>query len=88
MDGANGDAQDPEFRLVFYSPSSLSGQVQPAQSSCRYTKLLQAIIHTGHTQKNGAVLIVFTIKTAPFFCVCPVYNLIILTKSGGDKLLS
>jgi hypothetical protein len=28
---------------------------------------------TGHTQKNGAVLIVFTIKTAPLFCVCPVY---------------
>ena len=26
-----------------------------------------------HTQKNGAVLIVNTIKTAPFFCVCPVY---------------
>jgi hypothetical protein len=22
---------------------------------------------------NGAVLIVFTIKTAPFVCVCPVY---------------
>jgi hypothetical protein len=30
-------------------------------------------IYTGHTQKNGTVLIVFTIKTAPFFCVCPVY---------------
>jgi hypothetical protein len=29
--------------------------------------------YTGHTQKNGAVLIVNTIKTAPFFCVCPVY---------------
>jgi hypothetical protein len=28
--------------------------------------------YTGYTQKNGAVLIVFTIKTAPFFCVCPV----------------
>jgi hypothetical protein len=28
--------------------------------------------NTGHTQKNGAVLIVFTIKTVPFFCVCPV----------------
>jgi hypothetical protein len=23
---------------------------------------------------NGAVLIVFTIKTVPFFCVCPVYD--------------
>jgi hypothetical protein len=31
------------------------------------------IIYIGHTQKNGAVVIVFTIKTAPFFCVCPVY---------------
>jgi hypothetical protein len=29
--------------------------------------------HTGHTQKNGAVLIVNTIKTAPLFCVRPVY---------------
>jgi hypothetical protein len=28
---------------------------------------------TGHTQKNGAVLIVNSIKTAPFFCVCPVF---------------
>jgi hypothetical protein len=31
-------------------------------------------IYTGHTQKNGAVVIVNTIKTAPFFCVCPVYR--------------
>jgi hypothetical protein len=30
-------------------------------------------IYTGHTQKNGAVVIVNTIKTAPFFCVCPIY---------------
>jgi hypothetical protein len=30
-------------------------------------------IYTGHTQKNGAVLIVNTIKTASFLCVCPVY---------------
>jgi hypothetical protein len=28
--------------------------------------------NTGHTHTNGAVLIVFTIKTAPFFCVWPV----------------
>jgi hypothetical protein len=28
---------------------------------------------TGHTQNNGAVLIVVPIKTAPFFCVCPVF---------------
>jgi hypothetical protein len=28
-------------------------------------------LYTGHTQKNGAVLIVNTIKTEPFFCVCP-----------------
>jgi hypothetical protein len=32
--------------------------------------------YTGHTQKNGTVLIVNTIKTAPFFCVCPVFNLL------------
>jgi hypothetical protein len=30
--------------------------------------------NTGHTQNNGAVLIVNTIKTAPFFCVCPVHH--------------
>jgi hypothetical protein len=30
--------------------------------------------YTGHTQKNGAVLIVNTIKTVPFFCVCPVLS--------------
>jgi hypothetical protein len=30
-------------------------------------------LYTGHTHKNGAVVIVFTIKTAPFFCVCPVF---------------
>jgi hypothetical protein len=28
---------------------------------------------TGHTQKNGAVSIVDSFETAPFFCVCPVY---------------
>jgi hypothetical protein len=33
------------------------------------------MIYTGHTQKNGAVLIVNTITTAPFFCVCPVFNI-------------
>jgi Zn-finger protein len=31
-------------------------------------------VYTGHTQKNCAVLKVLTIKTAPFFCVCPVYG--------------
>ena len=35
-------------------------------------------IYTGHTQNNGAVLIVNTIKTALFFCVCPVYILVVL----------
>jgi phosphoglycerol transferase MdoB-like AlkP superfamily enzyme len=33
----------------------------------------EPLIYTEHTQKNGAVLIVNTILTAPFFCVCPVY---------------
>jgi hypothetical protein len=31
-------------------------------------------VYTGHTQKNGAVLIVNIIKTAPFFCVFPVFT--------------
>jgi hypothetical protein len=33
----------------------------------------QEMTYTGHTQNNGAVLIVNTIKTAPFFCVYPVF---------------
>jgi hypothetical protein len=32
---------------------------------------------TGHTQNNGAFLIVNTIKTAPFFCVFPVYQAVL-----------
>jgi hypothetical protein len=38
-------------------------------------KIKQIHIYTGNTQTNGAVLIVFTINTAPFFCVCPVFSL-------------
>ena len=36
--------------------------------------------YRGHTQKNGAVLIVNTIKSAPFFCVCPVYVHVLFIK--------
>jgi hypothetical protein len=31
-------------------------------------------LYTGYTQTNGAVSILNTIETAPFFCVCPVYS--------------
>jgi hypothetical protein len=31
-------------------------------------------VYTEHTQNNGADLIVNTIKTAPFFYVCPVHT--------------
>jgi hypothetical protein len=41
--------------------------------------LIRISPYTGHTQKNGAVLIVFTIKTAPSFCVCPVLLIYITT---------
>ena len=42
--------------------------------------------NTWHTQKNGAVLIVLTIKTAPFFCVCPVSRWILLRlRNVSDK---
>jgi hypothetical protein len=34
--------------------------------------LVWRVMYTGHTQENGAVLIVNTIKTTPFFCVCSV----------------
>jgi hypothetical protein len=36
--------------------------------------VLLHVTYTGHTQKNGAVLIVNTIKTAPFFFVFPVFK--------------
>jgi hypothetical protein len=39
---------------------------------CTYAGFLLQSPYTGHTQQNGSVLIVNTIKTAPFFCVCPV----------------
>ena len=39
------------------------------------TKKKRQTQSTGHTQKNGAVLIVNTITTAPFFCVCPVLGI-------------
>jgi hypothetical protein len=32
-----------------------------------YLIVVQLLGYTGHTQKNGAVLIMFTIKTAPLF---------------------
>jgi hypothetical protein len=35
--------------------------------------IIYIYIYIGHTQKNGAVLILNTIKTAPLFCVHPVY---------------
>jgi hypothetical protein len=38
---------------------------------CADTEILA---YTGYTQKNVAVLILNTIKTAPLFCVCPVFE--------------
>ena len=38
------------------------------------TSTILIVIYTGHTQKNGAVLIANTIETAPFFCVYPVHG--------------
>jgi hypothetical protein len=34
------------------------------------------LLYTGNTQKNGAVSIVNSFETAPFFCVCPVYEML------------
>jgi hypothetical protein len=45
---------------------SVSNSIRPERHATN------SIHNTGHTQNNGAVLIVFTIKTAPLFCVCPV----------------
>jgi hypothetical protein len=49
-----------------------------------------ASTNTGHTQKNGAVLIVNTIKTAPLFCVCPVLCTILTSVviTSCDSVLS
>jgi hypothetical protein len=43
---------------------------------------LRGTFCTGYTQKNGAVSIVKTIKTAPFFCVYPVYRAAILERKA------
>jgi hypothetical protein len=32
------------------------------------------LLGTGYTQKNGAVFYVFSMETAPFVCVYPVYK--------------
>jgi hypothetical protein len=45
------------------------------------------VCYTGHTQKNGAVSIVFTIETAPLFGVCPVYVRIMEITSIFDMRL-
>jgi hypothetical protein len=52
--------QKLDFRFTQLYQIKKSGMYQPNK-------------YTGYTQKNGAVLIVFTITTAPLFCVCPVY---------------
>jgi hypothetical protein len=44
-------------------------------SDCKYRDKMYGMNNTGHTQNNGAVSIVFTIETAPLFCVCPVLRL-------------
>jgi hypothetical protein len=50
-------------------------------------KLPVLFTYIRHTQKNGADLIVNTIKTAPFFCVYSVYakNVIILQLEQNYK---
>jgi hypothetical protein len=51
-------------------------------------RLKFVVLYTGHTQKNGAVSIVFTIETVPFFCVCPVFSsLYFLQQTERQKLL-
>ena len=47
--------------------------VLPLLNRRGYKQLIFKNVCTGHTQNNGAVLIVFTIKPTPLFCVCPVY---------------
>jgi hypothetical protein len=47
---------------------------QDSANCVRFRRMVSGL-NTGHTQKNSAVLIVFTIKIAPFFCVCPVRHL-------------
>ena len=42
---------------------------------------------TGHTQTNGAVSIAFTIETAPFFCVYPVFRCSRRTRSVKSRSL-
>jgi hypothetical protein len=44
----------------------------------RYHYSCGKAISTGHTQKNVAVYYVFSMETAPFFCVCPVLHTLIV----------
>ena len=67
-----------KFRVLTTSFLNIPLYIIPSKSSSLKQALsmsffIQHFIYTGHTQTNGAVLIVNTIKTAPFFCVCPVY---------------
>jgi hypothetical protein len=41
-------------------------------------------IYTEYTQKNGAVSVVFTIETAPFFCVYTVLVAVIILCPGNQ----
>jgi hypothetical protein len=49
--------------------------------------ILYDLLYTGHTQNNGAVLIVSTIKPAPFFCVCPVFCTIYYIQSIHKRMV-
>jgi hypothetical protein len=53
--------------LVFVKCTYVNMYILKGTKQIKYC--LQWHIYTGYTQKNGAVLIVKTIETAPFFCV-------------------
>jgi hypothetical protein len=63
--------------LFFYTLPFVVYFIQKFTSTCLnlyiLLRLTDILLYTGHTQKNGAVSIVFNTETAPFFCVYSVY---------------
>ena len=72
LDACGKSRPPPGFnpRTVQPVASRYTNWAIPAHTYCR----VYVINCTGHTQKNGAVSIVNSFETAPFFCVCPVYH--------------
>ena len=71
------------INYVHFTPNVTSAIITSLIFVYKLHSQSQSLKYTRHTQKNGAVLIVNTIKPAPLFCVCPVYRTD-LKNTGND----